>query len=146
MTDTVKVGTIMVQDNAPMPNSLVGAQPYSGGWSVVIDPNRSQLGRELEGAGWIVSDTAGEMRTTGFGLNRETMIRNAVVQAVKAAKLWAFNSLELTEVTRKVLVQTLQRRALDVRESSTGVHQAARIAVQISGADVGLPGNFPVLN
>jgi hypothetical protein len=104
MTDTVKIGTIMVQDNAPMPNSLVGAQPYSGGWSVVTDPNRSQLGRELEGAGWIVSDTAGEMRTAGFGLNRETMIRNAVVQAIKAAKLWAFKCLELTEITRKSLL------------------------------------------
>jgi hypothetical protein len=104
VTETVRIGTIMVQDNAPMPNSLVGAQAYSGGWSVVTDPNRSQLGRELEGAGWTVSDTAGEMRTTSFGLNQETVIRNAVVQAIKAAKLWAFNCLEVTEVTRKSLL------------------------------------------
>jgi hypothetical protein len=104
VTDTVKMGAIMVQDNTPMPNSLVGAQAYSRGWSVVTGPNRSQLGRELESAGWTVSDMAGEMKTTGFGLNRETVLRNAVVQAIKAAKLWAFNYLELTEVRRKSLL------------------------------------------
>jgi hypothetical protein len=104
MTNTVKIGTIMVQDSAPMPNSLVSAQPYCGGWSVVTDPNRSQLVKELESAGWTVSYTAGEMRTTSFGLNQQTMIRNAVLQAIKAAKLWAFNCLELTEVTRKSLL------------------------------------------
>jgi len=77
----------MVQGNVSMPNSLLGAQPYSGGWSVVTAPNRSQLGRELEGAEWTVSDTAGKMRATGFGLNEETVMRQAVVQAIKAAKL-----------------------------------------------------------
>jgi len=55
-------------------------------------------------AGWTVSDMAGEMRTTSFGLNQETMIRNAVVQAIQAAKLWSFNCLELTEVTKKSLL------------------------------------------
>jgi hypothetical protein len=104
VTDTVKTGTIMVQDSAPMPKSLVGVQPYCGEWSVVTDPNRSQLGKELESAGWTVSYTAGEMRTTSFGLNQETMIRNAVVQAIQAANLWSFNFLELTEVTRKSLL------------------------------------------
>jgi hypothetical protein len=104
VTDTVKMGAIMVQDNTPMSNSLVDAQAYSRGWSVVTGPNRSQLGRELESAGWTVSDMAGEMKTTGFGLNRETVLRNAIVQAIKAAKLWAFNYLELTEVRRKSLL------------------------------------------
>jgi hypothetical protein len=66
VTDTVKTGTIMVRDSAPMPNLLVGAQPYSGGWPVVTAPNRPQLGRGLESAGWTVSYTAGEMRTTGL--------------------------------------------------------------------------------
>lgn len=48
MTETITIGTIMVQDSTPMPKSLVGAQSYSGGWSVRTNPNRSQLGRELE--------------------------------------------------------------------------------------------------
>ena len=72
MTDTITIGTIMIQDITPMPKSLIGAESYSGGWSVVTNPNRSQLGRELESAGWIVSNTAGEMTTTGFGLNQQT--------------------------------------------------------------------------
>jgi hypothetical protein len=70
-------------------------------------PNRSQLGTELESAGWIVSNTTGEMATTGFGLNQQTLIRKAIVQAIKAAKLWAFNCLEITEVKRKSLPECL---------------------------------------
>ena len=104
MTDTITIGTIMVQDSTPMPKSLIGAQSYSSGWSVVANPNRSQLGRELESSRWTVSNTAGEMATTGFGLNQQTLIRKAVVQAINAAKLWAFNCLEITEVKRKSLL------------------------------------------
>ena len=104
MTDTITIGTIMIQDITPMPKSLIGAESYSGGWSVVTNPNRSQLGTELESAGWIVSNTTGEMATTGFGLNQQTLIRKAIVQAIKAAKLWAFNCLEITEVKRKSLL------------------------------------------
>lgn len=37
MTDTITVGTIMVQNNAPMPKSLIVAQSYSGGSSVVAE-------------------------------------------------------------------------------------------------------------
>jgi hypothetical protein len=67
-------------------------------------PIALQLGRELDGAGWTVSDTAGEMGNTGFGVHEETVIRKAAVQAIKAAKLWAFDCLELTEVTMKSLL------------------------------------------
>jgi hypothetical protein len=66
VTDTITIGTIMVQDSTPMPKSLIGAQSYSGGWSVVANPNRSQLGRELESSSWTVSNTTGEMATTGL--------------------------------------------------------------------------------
>lgn len=104
MTETIKIGTIMVQDSVPMPNSLLGAQSYSSGWSVVAHPHRSELGRELESAEWTVSYTAGEISASGFGLNQETMVRNAVVQAIEAAKLWAYNCLEFTEVRRKSLL------------------------------------------
>ena len=49
-------------------------------------------------------NTTGEMATTGFGLNQQTLIRKAIVQAIKAAKLWVFNCLEITEVKRKSLL------------------------------------------
>jgi hypothetical protein len=38
VTDTITIGAIVVQDSTPMPNSLIGAQSYSGGWSVVTNP------------------------------------------------------------------------------------------------------------
>jgi hypothetical protein len=37
VTDTITIGTNMVQDSAPMPKSLISAQSYSGGLSVVTE-------------------------------------------------------------------------------------------------------------
>ena len=102
MTETIRVGTMLIQDGTATPESLVvGTEPYSPGWSSIIKSTSAQLGRELESAGWTFFYMAGEIRTSGFGFNDQSRTDRAVAHVMDAVKLQNCNCLEITQMRRR---------------------------------------------
>ena len=102
MIETIHVGTMLMQDGTPTPESLVvGTEPYSPGWSSIIKSTSAQLGRELESAGWTFFYMAGEIRTSGFGFNDQSRTDRAVAHVLDAVKLQNCNCLEITQMRRR---------------------------------------------
>jgi hypothetical protein len=58
MTDRIRVGTMLVADNTPMPATLaVSTECYAAGWSSTIGSTSAQLDKVIENAGWTHSST-----------------------------------------------------------------------------------------
>jgi hypothetical protein len=102
MTDTIRVGTMFIEDGTPTPESLVvGTEPYSPGWSSISKSTSAQLDRELENAGWTFFYMAGEIRTSGFGFNDQSRTDRALAHVMDAVKLQNCNCLEITQIRRR---------------------------------------------
>jgi hypothetical protein len=108
VSDTIAIGTILIEQGTPMPSSMsLATESYAFGWSAITDLTRLELGRQLEGAGWTFFYMAGEIETTGFGFDEQSRTHSAIAQIIKAAKLQAFNCLEITQIKEIVPGSTL---------------------------------------
>jgi hypothetical protein len=102
MTDTIHVGTMLIEDGTATPESfVVGTEGYSPGWSSISNSTSAQLGRELETAGWTFFYMAGEIRTSGFGFNDQSRTGRAAAHVIKAVKREHCNCLEITQMRRR---------------------------------------------
>ena len=98
MTDAITAGSILVQEGADLPNSLLlprDSQP--NGWAAV-KAARSTYEKEIQKAGWTFFFMAGEMKTTVFGFDREKTLRAALKRLIKNVKSQSCNSIEITRV------------------------------------------------
>jgi hypothetical protein len=99
--DRIRAGMMLLEDGTGTPESFVlNIEPYSMGWSFIIDTTAAQLGRDLEGAGWTFFYLAGAIHVSGFGLNDQSRTDRAMAHLIDAVKLQRFNCLEITQVTR----------------------------------------------
>ncbi|HEY3457163.1 MAG TPA: hypothetical protein VGK64_21475 [Bryobacteraceae bacterium] len=97
----IRAGMMLLEDGTGTPESFVlNIEPYSMGWSFIIDATAAQLGKDLEGAGWTFFYLAGAIHVSGFGLNDQSRTDRAMAQLIHAVKLQQFNCLEITQVTR----------------------------------------------
>jgi hypothetical protein len=102
MTDTIRVGTMLVADNTPMPATLVvGTERYAAGWSSIVGSTSAQLDKEIENVGWTFFYMAGEIRTIGFGFNDHSRASRAVARIVNAVKREKCNCLEITQMRQR---------------------------------------------
>jgi hypothetical protein len=102
VSHTVGMGTILIEQGTPMPPTMnIGTEPYDLGWSAVTNLTRSELGRQLQGAGWTFFDRAGQVKTTGFGFEEQARIHRAIAKTVKAVHRETYNCVEMTQITRK---------------------------------------------
>jgi hypothetical protein len=101
MTDTIRVGTMLIADGTHTPKSLVvPTERYSAGWSSIIDFTSAELDRLLESAGWTFFYMAGEIRVSGFGFNDRSRTDRAVAHMIDAVKRQHCNCVEITQVRR----------------------------------------------
>jgi hypothetical protein len=101
MTNTLHVGTLLIEDGTPRPELLVvSTEPYSARWSCIAKFTSAQLGREIESAGWTFFYMAGEIRTRSFGFNDQARTDRAVGRVMDAVKLQNCNCLEITQMRR----------------------------------------------
>ena len=99
MTDTIKTGTILIEEGTLMPESLrFESDPYSNGWRSVQNLDGYGLGRKIREAGWTFFYMAGEIRASVFGFNRGKAICRAVNRLLANLKAEKSNSLEITRV------------------------------------------------
>jgi hypothetical protein len=102
MTDRIRVGTMLLEDGTGMPESVVlGIEPYSMGWSLIIKATAAQLGKDLEGAGWTFFYMAGAIHVSGFGLSDQSRTDRAMAHMIDAVKRQNCNCLEITRVRRR---------------------------------------------
>jgi hypothetical protein len=102
VSHTLGMGTILVEQGTALPDLMnVRTEPYDLGWSAITNLTRSELGRQLVGAGWNFFYMAGELRKTGFGFDEQSRIHQAITQLIKSCQRETFNCLEITQVTRK---------------------------------------------
>lgn len=97
----IRAGMMLLEDGTGTPESFVlNIEPYSMGWSFIIDATAAQLGKDLEGAGWTFFYLAGAIHVSGFGLNDQSRTDRAMAHLIHAVKVQRFNCLEITQVTR----------------------------------------------
>jgi hypothetical protein len=101
MTDRIGVGTMLLEDGTAVPESLVvETTAYLPSWSSVLGVSSSQLGRQIEAAGWTFFYMAGEINRSGFGLNDQFRTDRALTRVIAAVKDESCNCLEITKLRR----------------------------------------------
>ncbi len=102
MSDAIKAGTILIEEGASMPESLLlEGGPFSSGWRSVSNLDRKQLDREINQAGWTFFFMAGETKISAFGFDREKAVRRAVKGVITNVEAQKCNCLEITQVSPK---------------------------------------------
>ena len=102
MTEKIKMGTILYQQDAPLPESLnFKSEAYSNGWRLVENLDACGLGRKIRDAGWTFFYMAGEIKASVIGLSGEKGARKAVNKLIAGMKSDGLNSMEITQVAAK---------------------------------------------
>jgi hypothetical protein len=102
MTDKIRVGTMLIAENTPMPATLVvSTERYAAGWSSIIGSTSAQLDKAIENAGWTFFYMAGEIRTIGFGLDDHSRASCALARIINAVKRENCNCLEITQMRQR---------------------------------------------
>jgi hypothetical protein len=99
--DVIKSGTILIEDGATLPKTLLlESTPYSSGWTVVSN-SRSDFEKDINLAGWTFFFLAGNIEATVFGFDKQKAVRTAVDRIITDVKAQDCNCLEITQVTMK---------------------------------------------
>jgi len=99
MTHDIKAGSILIEENTPLPKDLeFKSEICVPNWKVVTDFDGRGVDREIRKVGWTFFCVAGEVRASVFGIDAQNMIRRAVARILKNPKLGAFNALEIAQI------------------------------------------------
>jgi len=99
MQDAIEAGTILIQKDTLMPDSLLPqGEPYSSGWVSVGRLDRPGLEMSIHKAGRTFFYLAGEVKATVFGFDEQKAVRTAVKRLIANVKTQRFNCLEITRV------------------------------------------------
>jgi hypothetical protein len=100
MAYEIKSGTVLMKDNPLLPKELrFESEPYVEEWKVVTDLDGNELDRAIQKTGWTFFCLAGEVKTTVFGIDNQSMLRRAIERILARGKSDGFNCLEITQVT-----------------------------------------------
>jgi len=92
MTDAIQTGSILIEKDATMPQSLrLEGGPYSSGWRSVSNLGLNELDDAIRKAGWTFFFMAGEIKITSFGFDKKSAVRRAVKRVIT----------EITEISAK---------------------------------------------
>ena len=101
MTNTITVGSILVEGGTHLPESLLfQSGSDSNGWAAVKDA-RSAFEKTIQEEGWTFFFMAGEIKTTVFGFDKQKALRTALKRLIADVKSQHCNSIEITRMTRK---------------------------------------------
>lgn len=101
MIDTIKTGTILIEDGTLLPESLrLESEAYSTVWTSVSNV-RSEFDKAIIQAGWTFFFMAGTIQANVFGFDEQKAVHTAVKRIITNVELQNCNCLEITEVTLK---------------------------------------------
>ena len=99
--DVIKSGTILIDEGAALPKTLLHqSSPYSSGWTVMTS-SRSEFEKDINLAGWTFFFLAGSIQATVFGFDKQKAVRTAVDRIITNVKAQDCNCLEITQVKMK---------------------------------------------
>jgi hypothetical protein len=99
LTDKIKMGTILIEGSALLPDSLrFESEPYWKGWRLVHNLDGYALERKICEAGWNFFYMAGEINASVIGFDVGKATDSAVKRVLAKLKTEKFNSLEITDV------------------------------------------------
>ena len=102
MADKIKTGTILIDEDALLPESLrFESEPYSNGWRLVKNLDGYGLDRKIREAGWTFFYMADEVKATVFGFDGEKTTGRAAERILASLKSQKFNCLEITHMAAK---------------------------------------------
>jgi hypothetical protein len=102
MLDTIKTGTILIQEGTLLPTGVpVESDVFLPGWRAVRNLDGYGLGRKIDEADWNFFYLAGEIRATVLGREGVETLRRAVKQILAKRTGQKFNSLEIAKVVSK---------------------------------------------
>ncbi|MBZ5619912.1 MAG: hypothetical protein LAQ69_14505 [Acidobacteriia bacterium] len=98
MTDTIKAGSILVEEGIHLPKFfLLQSESNLIGWAALKD-TLSTFEKTIQEAGWTFFFMAGEIKATVFGFNKQNALRAALKRLITDAKSQHCNSIEITQV------------------------------------------------
>jgi len=101
MTDTITAGSILLDRNIHLPNSiLLDSAPDSNGW-VTLNGTRPAFEKEVDDGGWTFFYMAGAIKATVFGFDREKILRAALRRLITNVKSHKCNAIEIHQVAVK---------------------------------------------
>lgn len=99
MAREIGTGTVLVKNDAVLPKELrLESESYVAGWKMIADLDGYRLDRAIQKVGWTYFCLAGEVKTTAFGIDDQSMLRRAIEHILARGKSNGFNSLEITQV------------------------------------------------
>jgi hypothetical protein len=102
MTDAIQTGSILIEKDATMPQSLrLEGGPYSSGWRSVSNLGLNELDDAIRKAGWTFFFMAGEIKITSFGFDKKSAVRRAVKRVITNVESHNCNCVEITEISAK---------------------------------------------
>ncbi|HLW80870.1 MAG TPA: hypothetical protein VKS20_02395 [Candidatus Acidoferrales bacterium] len=102
MAREITTGTILIKDYTFLPKELhLEAEPFISGWGLVKNFDGYRLDRDIRKAGWHFFFLAGQIKMTVFGIDRQKMVRRAIVRILASPRSEGFNSLEITRMASK---------------------------------------------
>jgi hypothetical protein len=123
MTDSIRAGTILIENGSLMPESLqLESEPYSNGWKSVMNLGPGELDTGIHKAGWTFFFMAGEIKITAFGFDPQAAVRRAVKQVIADVESHHCNCLEITQVSPQSFLGipyvNIRAHARHIQESS----------------------------
>ncbi len=98
MGEKIKTGTILIKEDALLPESLrFESEPYSNGWRLVKNLDGYGLDRKIREAGWTFFYMAGEVNATAVGFDLEKTTRKAVKKVIANMKSDRLNCLQIAQ-------------------------------------------------
>ena len=102
MADKIKVGAILIEDGALLPESLwLESEQCLNGWRRVKNLDGYGLDRRVREAGWTFFSLAGEIKASVFGFDLDKTMHRAITQLLANLKSDKLNCLEITQVVWK---------------------------------------------
>ena len=102
MKAKIVAGLVFISDATTRPPSCELEKLASvPGWSCVTNYSGTELGREIESAGWTFFYMAGDIRSTSFGRDDTARTERSLRRLLKGVALGRCNCLQITDIQRR---------------------------------------------
>jgi len=102
MLSPLKVGTVLLQDDTFIPESVwLVKETFCPGWQAITNITSEDLDRQIRDENWNFMFMAGALHGTSWGSWSDVSVRCAVIRVLRKAKLAKFNGLEVTGIHKR---------------------------------------------
>jgi hypothetical protein len=102
MLSPLKIGTVLVQDDTFIPDSVwVERETFCSGWQAITNLNGNDLDRQIRDDGWNFMFMGGAIRGTSWGSWSGTAVRCAAIRVLKKTQATKLNAFEITGIVAR---------------------------------------------